>query len=417
MKHRTTSPRRIERTFFTVGRAAAALGLAASLATIGCSGPTKKGQEARNLANEKFDMVRSRVDYDQADQSFRSGNFVKAKQHLEAAIEKSDGQADYWVLLGRVYLETASLQDAITCFEKACELDEKNADARYFQGIVAERRDRPLDAVESYLAALEIAPDNGRMLVAAVDVLIGAGMTAEAERTLREHREGFEDDAAVLHLSGRLAMMSKAWSRAADELTQSVLLDDSDRWVMEDLARAQIGAGRTEDCLATIRRIQDLPGVATDDLELLRLRARCLAEGGRTREARQAMLDLVNLHPEDVQGWIDFGLVCCEVGDHRRVARAGQRLVVLAPNRFEGYFLLGQAALKNRDYDSAVKVFARAVELAPDRDEPQLALGMTHELRGEYGAAYRAFARVAERNPEDPRVRGLLTNVSDSFDD
>lgn len=401
MNHRTSTPRRIE----------------GALRTVGCSGPTKKGQEARNLANEKFDMVRSRVDYDQADQSFRSGNFVKAKQHLEAAIEKSDGQADYWILLGRIYLETASLQDAIVCFDKACELDEKNADARYFQGIVAERRNRPLDAVASYLAALEIAPDESSMLVAAVDVLIGAGMTAEAERTLREHREGFEDDAAVLHLSGRLAMMKKAWSRAADELTQSVLLDDSDRWVMEDLARAQIGAGRTEDCLATIRRIQDLPDVDADDLELMRLRARCLAEGGRGREARQAMLDLVNMHPEDVQGWIDFGLVCCEVEDFRRVARAGQRLVVLAPNRFEGYFLLGQAALRNRDHDSAVKLFARAVELAPERDEPRLALGMTHELRGEYASAYRAYAAVAERNPGDSRVRGLLTNVSDSFDD
>lgn len=406
---RSTHPR--------VARGIVVLGLAAGMALAGCTGPTQKGLEARNLANEKFDMVRSRVDYDQADQSFRSGNFVKAKQHLEAAIEKSDAQAEYWVLLGRVYLETGSLQDAIACFDKAGEIDDQNADARYFQGIVSERRDRPLDAVEHYLAALEIAPDNPRMLVAAVDVLIGAGLTVEAERTLREHRAEFEDDAAVLHLSGRLAMMEKSWSRAADELAQSVLLDDSDRWVMEDLARAQIGAGRTEDCLATIARIEDLDEVASDDLELLRLRARCLAEGGRTREAREAMLDLVNMHPEDVQGWIDFGLVCFEVGDFRRVARAGQRLVVLSPNRFEGYFLLGQAALRNRDHDAAVKLFAKAVELAPERDEPRLALGMTHELRGEYGAAYRAFAAVAERNPGDRRIKGLMTNVSESFDD
>ena len=203
---RSTHPRLV--------RGIVVLGLAAGMALAGCTGPTKRGQEARNLANEKFDMVRSRVDYDQADQSFRSGNFVKAKQHLEAAIEKSDAQADYWVLLGRVYLETGSLQDAIACFDKASEIDDKNADARYFQGIVAERRERPLDAVEHYLAALEIAPDNARMLVAAVDVLIGAGLTAEAERTLREHRAEFEDDAAVLHLSGRLAMADEdaGWS-------------------------------------------------------------------------------------------------------------------------------------------------------------------------------------------------------------
>lgn len=399
------------------GRGAALLGLAAGILLAGCSGPTRKGQEARNLANLKFDAVRSRVDYDQADQAFRSGNFVKAKQHLDAAIEKSADQADYWVLLGRVYLETGALQDAIASLDQAVKVDETNADARYFLGITSERRDRPIEAVEHYLAALEIAPENSQMLVAAVDVLIGAGMLDDAEVTLREHRAEFEDDAAFLHLSGRVAMMRRAWSRAADELEQSVLLDDSDRWAMEDLARAQIGAGRTEDCLATITRIRGLKDIENDDVELLRLEGRCLAEGGRIREAREVMLDLVNLHPEDIQGWIDFGLVCIECGDMRRVVRAGQRLLVLSPDRFEGYFMLGQAALRSRDHDTAAKLFARAAELAPDRDEPQLALGMTQELRGDYGAAYRAYARVADRNPEDARVRGLLTNVSDSLDD
>ena len=63
-----------------LGRGLVLVGIAAGMTLVGCTGPTQKGLDARNLANEKFDMVRSRVDYDQADQSFRSGNFVKAKQ-------------------------------------------------------------------------------------------------------------------------------------------------------------------------------------------------------------------------------------------------------------------------------------------------------------------------------------------------
>ena len=389
----------------------------ATLWSGGCTGPTKRGIEQRAIAQKKFDAVRSRVDFDQANQAFESGNFIEAKGHLEAAIDKFDDESAYWVLLGRLYLETGGLQDALKSFREAMELDAKNPDAHYFNAIALERIERPLEAVESYLEALENAPSNSRMLVAAVDVLIGADMLSEAERILQEHRGEFNDDAAVLHLSGRLAMMDGRWTEAADELEKSVLLDDSDRWTLEDLARAQIAAGRTQSCLSTIVRLEAVVEDGDRNAELLRLRGRCLADGNRIREARTTLRDLVNLHPDDVQGWIDFGLVCMAVEDYRHVLRAGQRLAVLAPNRFEGYFLLGHAALRNRDLESAVKLFARSCELAPERDEPQLALGMTHELRGEYGQAYRAYASLARRRPDDAGVQGLLTGVGEALDD
>lgn len=393
-----------------------AIGTGVALAG-GCTGPTKRGIEQRAIAQKKFDAVRSRVDFDQANQAFESGNFIEAKGHLEAAIDKFDGESGYWVLLGRLYLETGGLQDALQSFRQAVEIEGDNPDAHYFNAIALERVERPLEAVESYLKALEHAPSNSRMLVAAVDVMIGADMLLEADRILQEHRTDFEDDAAVLHLSGRLAMMNERWDDAADELEKSVLLDDSDRWTLEDLARAQLAAGRTQACLSTILRLEETVEDGDRNAELLRLRGRCLADGNRIREARTTLRDLVNLYPDDVQGWIDFGLVCMAVEDYRHVLRAGQRLAVLAPNRFEGYFLLGHAALRNHDLDSAVKLFARSCELAPERDEPQLALGMTHELRGEYGQAYRAYAALAKRRPDDAGVHGLLTGVGDALDD
>lgn len=383
----------------------------------GCTGPTKRGKEARALANTKFNVVRSRVDYDQADQSFRAGNFIEAKRHLEAAIEKSGDQSDYWTLLGRIYLETGALQDSLGAFEEAERLDAENADAKYFLGILAERLERPNDAVDYYLEALELAPSSPKMLVAAVDVLIGAGMYREAGEMLDLHGAPFGHDAAILHLEGRIAMMNQDWDDAVTHLEKSVLLDEEDRWTLEDLARAQIGAGRTADGLATIDRLMEMSQEGDRDRELMRLRGRCLVKGGRLREGRQAMLDLVNLHPEDVQGWIDFGLVCIQVEDFKRVLRAGQRLVVLEPRRFEGYFLLGQAAQRNRDFDSALKLFARATEIAPERTEPRLAMGMCHELRGELAAAYRIYAGLAKDRPDDHRIRGRMSTVDIGLED
>ena len=99
------------------------------LGTAACTGPTKKGIEARAAAKSRFDAVRSRVDYDQADQAFRAGDFVTAKNHLDAAIKKIEDDADYWVLMGRIYLENGSLGDAAASFDKAHDLDLTNADA------------------------------------------------------------------------------------------------------------------------------------------------------------------------------------------------------------------------------------------------------------------------------------------------
>jgi tetratricopeptide (TPR) repeat protein len=381
-----------------------------------CSGPSKRGIEARAAAKSRFDAVRSRVDYDQADQAFRAGDFVTAKNHLDAAIQKVDNDANYWVLLGRVYLEDGSLGDAATSFDKAHEIDAQNADACYFQGIVDQRLNRGKDAVEHYLDAHEIAPSNTGMLVAAVDTLIGEGEFDEADRVLREKRSGFTGAAAIHHLSGRVAMLKGRWNEAVDHLERAVLLDDKDRWTLEDLARAQLSAHRTGDCLQTIDRLVAISEAGDQDRELMRMRGRCLAAGERYREAREVFLDFTNLNPEDSEGWVDFGLMCLEVEDYRRVVRAGQRLVVLEPNEFEGYFLLGQAAMREKEYVTAATLFKRAADVAPDRDEPKLALGMAYELQGEYAAAYRVYAGLMKANPEDHRVRHLLTGVGEQLD-
>ncbi|MAD19327.1 MAG: hypothetical protein CMJ52_03785 [Planctomycetaceae bacterium] len=391
-------------------------GLGILLGSAGCSGPTKRGIEARKAAVSRFDAIRSRVDFDQADQAFRAGDLISAKRHLDVAISKVDDDPAYWVLLGRVYLENGSLGDAAKSFDRAHEIDPRNADACYFQGIVDQRLDRANEAVDHYLSALEIAEENAGMLVAAVDTLIGEERFEDAERLLKDKGGAFRETAAIHHLAGRVAMFQENWGDAVDHLDRAVLLDDEDQWMLEDLARAQLGAHRTSDCLETIKRLEGIVTDRVEERELLRLRGRCLVDGGRLREAREVFLDFTNLNPEDVAGWIEFGLVCLEVGDHRRVVKCGQRLVVLGPDRFEGYFLLGQAALEERSFDDAITLFGRASEIAPDRDEPRLALGMACELAGRYAEAYRAFAELAERNPTDPRVRKLLTGVGESLD-
>lgn len=381
----------------------------------GCTGPTKRGKEARDRAKVHFNAVRSRIDYDQAMQSFNRGQMVEAQKHLDIAIKKSPEDASYYVLLGRICLETSQMENAVLAFEKSTRLDEEIADPHYYLGITAERLENPDEAAKNYLAAFERDGEMAQYLTAAAEVLIAEERFAEAETILSRDASRFRNNAAIHHLRGKVSLMNGHWSRAVDSLRRAVLLDDEDQWMLEDLARAQMAAGHHSDCLQTIEQLEKYvttegEGKIYDPREIMRLRARCLVDARRFRDAHHVLYSFTDTYPEDVDAWIDFGLVCREVGDNRRLRKAGQRIATLERDRFEGYFLLGCSFMGESDGSEAVKFFSKAAQLAPQRKEAWMALGMAHELAGNSGDAFRAYARV-----DNDAARALMTQVGEDL--
>ena len=244
--------------------------LAAGMLLCGCTGPTKKGKEARERAQKNFNLVRSRIDFDQAMQAFTRGEMLEAQRHLEAAMEKSPREADYFVLLGRICLETAQIEPAIIAFEKATEFDAELPDPRYYLGIINERLERPDRAAMRYLEAYERDRETPQYLTAAAEVLVGEGRLAEAEEILTRDLDRHQNNAAIHHLGGKVALLRGQWTEAVNCLQRAVLLDEEDRWMVEDLARAQLAAGHHSDCLASIRQLQELLDEGEGQIERLR---------------------------------------------------------------------------------------------------------------------------------------------------
>jgi L-aspartate oxidase len=53
------------------------------------------------------------VSFDQAKQAFETGELDKARKEVESAIARSDKEAKYWSLLGRIELEAKRLERAL----------------------------------------------------------------------------------------------------------------------------------------------------------------------------------------------------------------------------------------------------------------------------------------------------------------
>ena len=377
----------------------------------GCMGPTKKGKEAREKANRHFNQVRSRIDYDQAMQAFNRGQMLQARRLLDTAMKKSPDEALYAVLLGRICLETSQMENAIAAFDQAAQLDEQMPDPRYYLGIAAERMKDSEEAAKHYLEAYELDGESPQYLTAAAEVLISEGRLAEAETILSRDMDRFRNNAAMHHLRGRIAMMNGKWTNAVDCLRRASLIDDQDDLLLADYARAQLAAGHHASCMQTLAQIEARDESNFSKTDLNRLRIRCLVDSRRYKEAHRELCAYTSQHPDDVDAWIDLGLVCRSIGDNRRLQKAGHRLTLLDRDRFEGYFLLGCAFLEVEAYDKAIEFFSESAKIAPERSETWLALGMSYEKSGELVKAFRAYARA-----DNDHGRMLMTQVADDME-
>ncbi|MGA1631859.1 MAG: tetratricopeptide repeat protein [Phycisphaerales bacterium] len=386
--------------------------LSLSLLAAGCNGPTAKGKEKRAEANARMNLVSSRVGYDQATQAFHAGQFERALKDVKSAIAKSPDQADYQVLLGRIYLETHRLEPAMQAFTAAIALDENCDEACYYRGVIYERWSNDEVAAENYHRAFEIDSTKLSYLLAAAECEVAMGNLDTARALLEPKARYFENHAAIHQLLGQIAMMQSDPDTAVERFRKAQLLLPEDRILAEELFRAQLAGGDLAGALESVRRLQ--LSSETPDRDLLRLEARCLAQLGRTSEARSVFVEVTRLHPEDVTAWIDLAIAAHALGDLRRLGHCAARVEMLAPDRWEAPFFRGLVARAERRSRQAIEELSKATELAPEETLPRIVLGMELRSAGRNDEAYRVLAGTLRIEPDHPVAKRLVAEVRPS---
>jgi tetratricopeptide (TPR) repeat protein len=351
----------------------------ATLLLAGCNGPTKAGQEARAAAQDRMQRATSVIVYDQARQSFESGQFDRALKEVNEAIYRTPEEARYWVLRGRIHLERGRLEAANSDFVKAGEIAPTFADAHYFQGIVHERWSEEEKALAAYRKAAECDPSKVGYPLAAAEVLVTSGRYEEAQAELQPKLSYFENNAPMHQLLGKIAMLRDEPADAALHFNRAMLIDPSLPMILDNLVRAQFEARQWNECLQSVRRLQR-EGTGGRTVELMRTEGRCLAMLGRTSDARIVFSEITRDHQEDTEAWIDLAAVSWELGDMGRVQLCGQRLLRVAPDRYEGYVFLGLVEERAGNHATAVEWFQKASKVAEvGGQSPELLMSLAGE--------------------------------------
>jgi Flp pilus assembly protein TadD len=278
--------------------------------------------------------------------------------------------------------------------------------------VIYERWSNDEVAAENYHRAFEIDPTKLSYLLAAAECEVAMGNLDTARALLEPKARYFENHAAIHQLLGQIAMMQSDPDTAVERFRKAQLLLPEDRILAEELFRAQLAGGDLAGALESVRRLQ--LSSETPDRDLLRLEARCLAQLGRTSEARSVFVEVTRLHPEDVTAWIDLAIAAHALGDLRRLGHCAARVEMLAPDRWEAPFFRGLVARAERRSREAIEELSKATELAPEETLPRIVLGMELRSAGRNDEAYRVLAGTLRIEPDHPVAKRLVAEVRPS---
>lgn len=221
---------------------------------------------------------------------------------------------------GMAAFQSGDLKGAGEQFSKAISSDSGAYPAHVALAVVQERRGEMARALESYGAALAIAPDFGPAIAGRVRLLLSMGRAGEAETFVRGLSAKYPDSAAVLAALAEV-MSARGDSTSAQELAQKALKKDPDyRPAMVVLARDHYRARRLDLALYTLTAILDgygdeNPPRDKNNADARLLRALIFKEQGKRKAAIDEFRAVVGLRPDLVEPRLHLAAYMLEAGN------------------------------------------------------------------------------------------------------
>lgn len=245
-----------------------------------------------------------------------TGAYSEAHFLATSMLEIDPGLPAAHALLGRVQMETGSLEEALASYDRALVIAPHDAEINFGRGAVLQRMGRLSDALDSYSTALTAVPGQAEVWCAHGNVLF-------ALRRFDEALHSF--DQGLKHMQG-VALLH--FNRAN---------------TLSELARL------TEALAAYDRALT----VEPDNIDMRNNRGNARLEAGDATGASDDFRRMIAAAPGDARGYNGFGQTLQEQGSYAEAARQYERAVMLEPAFADARHNLALVRLYLRDFSGA----------------------------------------------------------------
>jgi tetratricopeptide (TPR) repeat protein len=328
---------------------------------------------ALGLATDPSSMIQDLIRV-----SLKLGDFNQALEITKGIVEKHPEEGTLWEVLGILYYQVGSLEEANRAFDRAVEKGVDTFQLYLTRGRSLLELDNPEKAVESLKKAVSLKPDEFIGWINLALAYFSLEKDDDALTSLQKAEEIRPESAQALYLRGLILNRQKKYAEAVGPLE-----------------KAQAASPENKDILFSL--------------------AVAYERSGRRKEAEDLLQKVIQADPKDGEALNYLGYMWAERGEH--LEEAGdliKRALEIDPDN--GYFIdsIAWVYYQQGRYQKALDEMLRSVELV--KDDPVILehLGDIYQKLGLIEEARETWRRSLEIKPDNPDLRERLEKISPS---
>jgi tetratricopeptide (TPR) repeat protein len=319
------------------------------------------------------------------------GNALQAQGKLDDAItayrQALDLDPKYTqahISLGNALLQQRQLDDAIAAYRQALDIDPKYAPVHNNLGLALQRQGKLDDAITAYRRSLDIDPK-----YALAHYNLGNALYKQGQRdaAIREYRAALALDpkSALAHHGLGNALMDKGHlDEAIREYREALRLDPKDANAHTNLGIALSKKGEPDEAIGEFRAAL---AINPNDAKTHSNLGSALADKGRLEEAILEYHEAFRLDPKDAKAHYNLGSVLAEQRQWDAAIQEYRAALALDPTYAWAQYNLGNALQAQGKLDDAITAYREAIRLKPDHAEAHCNLGHVLRQQGKYAEA------------------------------
>jgi predicted Zn finger-like uncharacterized protein len=299
---------------------------------------------------------------------------------FQAAIEMEprDSSAQYGLAIA--YRRKLMLEEADAALAKVEELDSKFPGLVLEKGRLAEARGDIEGAAASYRRALEASPNDSALRSRLGAVLVLSGKLEEAEALLREVLEAQPYSAEAEHYLGRIELERRDLGTARQHFLRASRLEPDDGLYRMYVAWVALESNEMTTALRELDTALKLDPTLGDAYWL---RARIQIRAGTVRDALDDLRKAIELNPRRIEAWAAMGECHYQLGQAGEAIVAFEKAVAGDPKRAYWWYRLGRLQLDEGKLEPALASLTTAAELGEQAPQDAGWLADAHRLIGD----------------------------------
>ena len=375
---------------------------------VGCQGA--KPPQDKEAAQKHWSEARASVLYSLAQDQYKGHDFDACKQTLAQAMKISPDGAPLHTLAAKVNIEQGQLELAEKELEQARKFGPKDPEPYYLSGVVYQRWQKPVTALEFYKLAGERAPAELPYVLAQSEMLVALGRVPEALSLLQSRVAYFENSGAIRDAVGQLLVQTGRYAEAIDLFRQAAILSENSDPIRERLAMACFCNKQYRDCAEALTHLLEKDAYSKR-ADLFALRGECQMNLNDAHGARRSFETATELNPLSARYWQNLGRASLQTGDYKPAEYALQRSAGIDPSISETQLLIGYVRLRQEKLSQALAAFQQASALDTKDAVSLCMVGYTYEKMGRPDRAMACYSQAMKLQPADNLARQLMAGI------